>query len=98
MAKAFAACLGTDVDAGPRHAVVRCDFSPRRRHVFRGLDRRRHAEQARSSGITWSAARDILPAVLDYVLAWCAAGGIGGACGVACASGAGGALPARLAD
>src|SRR6185437_16439945 len=98
MAKAFAACLGTDVDAGPRHAVVRCDFSPRRRHIFRGLDWRRHAEQARSSGITWSTTRNLLPAVLDYVLAWRAAGGIGGSRGLARASGTGGALSARLAD
>src|SRR5690606_32446964 len=98
VALAAAVGLGTDVGACPHHAVVCRDLPPRRRHVFHGLNRRRHAEQARGSGITWSAARHLLPAVLDYVLARRGARGAGGARSLARAAGAGGAVSARVAD
>ena len=83
MAVAAAPGVGPDVAAGAGAAVVRRDLLARRRCVLRGLARRRHAEQARRAGIPRRAAGDLSAAVLGDVLAGRAAGGHGGARGVA---------------
>ena len=89
--------LGPDVDAGSGAAVVRRDLLARRRYVFHGFDRRRHAEQARRAGIPRRAARALSAAVLGDVLAGSAAGGDGGAGGLAGAARARRAVPAGVA-
>src|SRR5471032_1665110 len=98
MALAAAPGLGTDVAIGSGAAVVRRDLLARRRYIFRGFDRRRHAEQARRAGIPRRAARGLSAAVLGDVLAGSAARRNGGARGVAGEAGARRAIFAGVAD
>ena len=98
LAVAAAPGLGPDVDAGAGAALVHRDLLARGRRLLCRFRRRRHAEQDRRAGIPWRAARRLPGAVLDHVLARRAAGGDGGACGVAGAARARRAIPAGLAD